>query len=393
MIIAKLFIPGRFEDAYIYMGRLILVTGDLSFRHYNLNQMVERLEGKNSRNVPAARYLFARNDWSSTEQFRLQMRDPDIAKAFIGAIYGLGEMVVLDNSVFPEGEQAIGLPIDALLDMTIYRRRVYVASDGGFFDMEVGWEETELPISQLRKRFDAPCYNISASYGTANVSCGDAGLRSFYDDFNTLEQNRARVLDDDPEQTATSSLRSGWFGNDLINYTGRSDATILHGVIQKLDRPEAGERKVITGLTGYQSDMDFLFQSLKRKYQLNRDEIDLVWNSTASLYVQTKKNNFYSADVQTGDDGEREVRYSKEFDGGIGRILAATMVRVGKKAALVAEAYDRVSILVEGKWQLVTEGQALTVRTFPGSKRYKNLIAITLNNGVMLASIFDEQTF
>ena len=393
MIIAKLFIPGRFEDAYIYMGRLILVTGNLTLRHYNLNEVIERLELKNSRNIPAARSLFARNDWLSTEQFRLQMRNPDIADAYVRAIRGLGEMIELDDLLSVEGEQEINLRMDALLDLTIYRRRVYLAADTGLFDMEIGWEENRLPISQRRKRFDAPCYNLSASYGTANASFGEAGLYSFYDDFNTLDWSAVNVQNRGAERTADVSLRSGWFGEDLINYTGRIDGAILHGDTRELDRPSAGERKVVTGLSANHSDMDFLFQGLKTKYNLERREVDFVWNSTATLYVQTKTNHFYSAGVQTGDDGERRVRFSKEYSGGIGRILAATMVRVGKNPALVAEAYDKVGILVGNKWQIVTEGQALTVRTFPGSKRYKNLIAITLNDGVMLASVFDEESY
>ena len=393
MIITKLFIPGRYEDAYIYMGRLILVTGDLSFRHHNLNDLIERLELKNSRNLPAARFLFARNDWFSTEQFRLQMRNPDIADAYVRAIHGLGEMVVLDNLTSAEGEQDLKIEMNALLDITVYRRRVYLAADTGFFDMEIEWENDELPISRRRKRLDTQCYSLSTSYGTANASCGDAGLFSFYDDFDTLNWSSSNVPYREPEKTADTSLRSGWFGEDLINYTGKTDATILHGQTHELDRPTAGERKVVTGLSKYRSDMDFLFQGLKLKYKLAREDVDFLWNSTATLYVQTKTNHFYSAGIKIGDDGERTLRFSKEFNGGIGRILAATMVRAGKSPALVAEAYDRVAVLVGGRWQIVTEGQALTVRTFPGSKRYKNLIAITLDDGVMLASIFDEQSY
>jgi hypothetical protein len=129
------------------------------------------------------------------------------------------------------------------------------------------------------------------------------------------------------------------------------------------------------------------------QYAIGRNDVDFIWNSSSTLYIQTKQSHFYSAGVRDNADGGRSLRFSKEFDSGVGRILGSAMVQSGNDWCLVAEGFERVAILVNGSWQPVVDDQAVSVRTFPGSKRYKNLIAITLNDGVMIASIFDENAY
>jgi hypothetical protein len=70
------------------------------------------------------------------------------------------------------------------------------------------------------------------------------------------------------------------------------------------------------------------------------------------------------------------------------RILSAQSFANG---SIVIEADDRVFLYSDNnQWQILLRGGAISVRTFPKSKWFQNLIAITTEEGVHLISAIDE---
>jgi len=74
MKIAKLFFPGIYEDAYVYMGRLFILTEQRTILVYDLDKLVNSLEQDSEKRVsgslPIPTYMFSRNDWLSSSQFK-----------------------------------------------------------------------------------------------------------------------------------------------------------------------------------------------------------------------------------------------------------------------------------------------------------------------------------
>src|SRR5271165_6854506 len=87
------------------------------------------------------------------------------------------------------------------------------------------------------------CVSTSAKYGTINASCGNEGLLSAIDDFESSGHARFPGL----ELTAEKSLRSSWLDHDVVNYAAVDSLTLL---VNAFEREKGFERegKVLTQL-------------------------------------------------------------------------------------------------------------------------------------------------
>ena len=84
MKIVSLRFPGNFEDAFLYMGRLITITENHTVCIYDMKNIVSKLqEDENLLDAPTL--LFFRNDLIAQEQFRNQLHDESGKAAFIKA--------------------------------------------------------------------------------------------------------------------------------------------------------------------------------------------------------------------------------------------------------------------------------------------------------------------
>src|SRR5271165_5687988 len=87
------------------------------------------------------------------------------------------------------------------------------------------------------------CVSTSAKYGTINASCGNEGLLSAIDDFESSGHARFPGL----ELTAEKSLRSSRLDHDVVNYAAVDSLTLL---VNAFEREKGFERegKVLTQL-------------------------------------------------------------------------------------------------------------------------------------------------
>ncbi|MGA7701930.1 MAG: hypothetical protein WCB27_20165, partial [Thermoguttaceae bacterium] len=78
----SIFIPGRFEDAFLYFGRLVALTENQSLRFYNMERLIESLEEEFPDAIPLLTWLFVRNDWLASGQFKSLMQSPELRRGF-----------------------------------------------------------------------------------------------------------------------------------------------------------------------------------------------------------------------------------------------------------------------------------------------------------------------
>ena len=83
------------------------------------------------------------------------------------------------------------------------------------------------------------------------------------------------------------------------------------------------------------------------------------------------------------EEGEpAEIRYTRSHPIKRAEILDMRSSRSG----IVVETETAILLFHEGEWHSVHQGEVLTVRTFSRSKRYKNLIVVTTEEGITLSS-------
>ncbi|MCI0529839.1 MAG: hypothetical protein L0Y56_20540 [Nitrospira sp.] len=165
MKVIKLFLPGRFEDSYVYMGRLLVLTENRTLRMYNLDRIVDFLEVQFSGSLPVPTLMFLRNDWLESSQFKSLMKNKGMARSFLAAFEKFPQpFVELDEKAFRSEEQDLNIPARVLLDMLIYNKRLYVGADTGFYHIDMNWNQDTVTLQgKVKKRHDARCVSTSQS--------------------------------------------------------------------------------------------------------------------------------------------------------------------------------------------------------------------------------------
>jgi hypothetical protein len=383
MKILKLFIPGDFEDAQLYMGHLLAFTTDRRLEMVELEPLTHDLDER----YPSWRGLltlaFARNDWLRTSQFHTLMSNDDFAVSVRRAL----ETYPTDGVSTDATETADELPGfsvegDVLLETLFYASRMYVGTDAGFYDFDVDWQTKD--VRRSRKRLDARCISASAEYGAVNASCEDDGLFTGYDEFGWGAAADGGEL----RHTAQRSLRTAWLRTDLVNYESLTHSSLLKGRTEEVDAADGGARrtrKVVTDLSVERESLDFLLEKVSQRKNIDLDEVQFVWNSSGAFFINTYDRGFFTVIWSRRDSQEKERVIVTEYPGVMGRVVSVHRSGVG----VVVERDFACHLFHKGSFIPLLETEVLSVRTFNSSKRYRNLVAATAEDGVYLIAMLD----
>lgn len=379
-MIAKLLIPGDFDDAFAYMGRLICLTCERTVRSFNLESCAEALDEVFASSAPAATYLFARNDWFRSGPFRAILSNSTIRQAFAQNLERFAAEISGAGDIFAaETEFGLDISVESIVDLQLYASRMYLGTSQGLFDLEVDWSDMR-PLGPPRHRHDARCLSILPGYGAIHSSCGTEGLFSAFGElvgWSTVDRKHHL------QQVAPASMRADWTHYDLVNYASNSEPTLFHTEHGKQRLSDRQTRHVVFGI-GRSSDVHTVFDELA-SHDVARDDVQYIFNSHNSFFINVFDGRFFSLGVKRGPEGAVRITAGKEQAVLGGRVLAATANSLG----LVIETDEKVMLLSGGEWKTLHEGPALSVRAFPASKRYRNMVTIVTEDGVWLCSGFD----
>lgn len=386
---ASLMLPGRYEDAFVYMGRIAVLTEARSLRLFDVDKIVEDIERRDPQRSPVATLMFSRNDWLSSAVFKTLTQNDDVASSLTSAFARFPRPNYEVGAGFLIYEENLGLPANIILDMNVYNGRIYVGSDKGLFHLDFDWRDGGISHSNgIKKRTDARCNSTSVGYGTVNASCEDDGLLTSLDDFGWAGEKHGLRM----RRVAEKSLRTNWLSSDLVNYSTATQPVLLRSKLEKVRKSsmtEEHERRVITEIGGRRTDLYYLFEALQSKFRFRMESIQFVYNSTSVFFVHTIEGNFYSVGVKRSSQSDPKLSFTKTYKGAGTRILSVNPTNLG----LVVEIDHRVLLFANQEWYPIIESEAISVRTFPRSRRFKNLVAITLEDGVLLVGLFDDSTF
>ncbi|MBG1243369.1 hypothetical protein [Nostoc sp. NZL] len=394
MRVVSLRFPGNFEDAFLYMGRLIAITENHSVRIYDMKNVVSKLqEDEILLDVPTL--LFFRNDLIDQEEFRDQLHDESGKAAFLKAIDKIeSKSIQIDADFIETVEWDLKIKADILLDLNIYNRRLYIGTNTGLYHFDIDWEsENTIPINEAQKRLEAKCIHTTAKFGTVNASCGSEGLFSFLDDFN-LGRNNNRKEKHIPEY----SLRNAWLNFDVVNYPTTTSPTLFSS-IQTKPRQELIESQknfekeslIVTDLEQSEFDFNNLVVNSNLNNKIDLKNIQFVYNSSKSLFISTYDGSFFTLGLQDNSSSSipRISYYNKYM--GLGSLVASIHTLGVKKAGIILEMDEQVLLFAHGKFIPIFNSEVISIRTFAGSKHYKNIVSLTTPNEILLIAIFDEE--
>src|SRR5208337_4629798 len=137
MKLARLFVPGRFVDAFVYMGRIAAITEERTLQLFDLDQIIQYVGERDPKISLVATLMFNRNDWMGSPVFRSLMQNDAVSKSILKAFdeFPQTRYELLPTNI-PPREKDLGLPDASVLDMNIYNSRLYLGTSIGLFHFD-----------------------------------------------------------------------------------------------------------------------------------------------------------------------------------------------------------------------------------------------------------------
>ena len=379
----RLFIPGQFDDVYLYMDHIVAITASKTYRFYNLTAIASHLESILPNNLSVPTFMFSRNDWIGSKSFKTLFTNVGVATAFQQALVSFpAPYVALDEPQFRLAEYDINIPdLRYVLDVTVYNQRLYLGTDKGLFHHDFEWSEPGVSVEKAEQRLDYKCYSANANYGSVNASCGTYGLHTVFDEFAWSGDISTGF-----HQTAKRSMRTSWAGSDLVNYSAARSVAFLHGESEQVTLPDSKRKaSIVTEFAEIEHAFDELFDLIRDQYEISKEEIQFIYNSNNWVFLNTFGGKLYSVRLGRSDDGRPTVKASTAAEGQSDRVVDATMSWLG----LVAETDEKVLLFRNGVWHSIVDTPVISARAFVRSKRYRHVIAVVTGEGILLCSVFD----
>lgn len=380
MYIKKIFIPGEFNDAYIYMYNLIVFTDDGFLFSVNIELLANYIEQISAYPINSvAQYIFSKGTW--IKEFPLVRPNSVALKEFKYSFLNFPDFVEIKSNIL---NPISNTKIKDILYTTVYNRRVYLGSESGVYHLDLDWRGKYIESNKkAKKRFDAMCIHIKAGSGAVNISCGDDGLITQFDDFNQFGNNFWRNHEQQYHDNKTKSIRTGWFQDNLINYTAQNEIDILK---VKRDKQMINSTPRTLAI-GFDNTSDEIFDI----HSMDKYKALYLYNTSRAFIMQTENKEIVYLDTYKSRDTDNiSVKQSFTYQSRLNeQIISIQPIN----DYFIMEYYDSVKLLARNSLVELVEGKALSIKTYPKAKLYKNLVTIVTEEGIYIISIIDENDF
>ena len=393
MKFASIRFPGKFEDAFLYMEKLITITENNSVCIYDMNKIVNKLQ-EDTNLMDAPNLLFSRNDLIEEDEFRKRVNNPNSKANFLKAVEQINcESIEVGTDYTETIQWDLNIKDDIVLDVNIYNRRLYISTNKGLYHIDIDWEsEKTTPIGSTIKRLDTKCVHTTAKFGTVNASCGSEGLFSFIDDFELGNKTTRKE-----RHIEEYSIRSSWFDKfDVVNYQTNIYPSFFNSLKLNINEQNnlneeknyENESFIIVDIEKITFNINELIISKNLSNRINLDDIQFIYNSSKSLFITTYDGNIFILKLVNNDSNfsiTNDYKYS-----GIGNLVSSIHTLGIKKAGIVIETDENILLFTGGKFVPIFNDEVISIRTFPNSKYYKNIISLTTSEEILLISVLDE---
>lgn len=377
-------------ESYIYSGHLFLILLNGRIAYSPISRIISKLidEYPNFENL--IRVSFQRNDYLTNRQAEVFFGIGEMKKSFIHLWEKASEemefKITLNDSDFIVIDEVPTMPV---LDLKMYAMRLYIGSKEGLYEINLNSDDRyNMEPTKPQKRFDAKVTCLNAKSGEIIISSNSNGLfhGTFLNSSNRLKVNEKSV--------SKKSIRTGWSGYDVINYDKQNDFEYYVNETEKIEEKptyskfdENTERRRITDFGSSKYDLS----TLLTHSTIEKKQINYCFNSSSSGFFFMKDGGFININLNKPKDKQlyfvsrnQALPTLKNGNANFLKPLSTSIVPEG----CVVEYFDKVVLYQNSRAKIIETSPAINVRTYPSSKRYRNLISVTKEREITIHSIF-----
>jgi hypothetical protein len=148
------------------------------------------------------------------------------------------------------------------------------------------------------------------------------------------------------------------------------------------------ERCIIVDIEKITFNINELIIGKNLSNRIDLNDIQFIYNSSKSLFITTYDGNIFTLKLEKNDSNFsiiNDYKYS-----GIGNLVSSIHTLGIKKAGIVIETDKNILLFTGGRFVPIFDDEVISIRTFPNSKYYKNIISLTTSEEILLFSVLDE---
>lgn len=383
-------IKAKAIDSYIYAGQLFLFMQDGRIMRCSYEKVINRLK-ENYPNLKSLITLaFLQNSYMHSEAAKIILGVKEVMDALHRVWDYASNTIdfVLDYKDIEQDCYMVGMvPTSPVLDVKMYNKHIFLGNKTGLY--EIMFDEIfGMNNPAMHKRFDAKVVHVDAKFETVVISAGREGLFT-----GNVPENRKTIVTE--KEVMKRSFRSAWSIYNIMNYEHPNEFTCL---VNDVERIPMGERKrkrfesqesyKILEVGKQQLSMDQLMKSVKERRKEKMNQVSYTFNSHQYGYFLKRNGKLLRMNIRSKQDDDfyyssviQEYPIEKSVKGE--KPISASILPNG----CVLEYYDKVVLYQEGKTFIIENEPTVTVRSFVNSYRYKNLVAVTKEDGCTFHSV------
>lgn len=395
MITQRIRLAGSFVEAFLYFDFLWLLNADGEIWAFDT---AAYLTDKVKSDPNAALMAFARNDRLPRNQHdRVEQAFQQHLTHSIGAQgLDLTEAEVQRFSRVFKGGRA---PAKSILDFRCYYGRGFIATDTSVLQLRM-LGRSDLQHVHLGGRgngalggdkvADFRCRQLRTNLGLISAAAGPNG--AWY---------ASGGLSDDPEwraafvKFAEKSNATEVMDGAMINVASADELSVFDTEIHPIESrsqyaaiedDQVRPAQEITKVLGDRSDVTTPLRSaLRRIQEADRRTFKRTFLSKSKVFAVDDKDQIHTLRLDQ-ENRLQPLTPSSRFPATPGRILSITFTANGKT---VAELDDEVCLLdfPRKRWETVFQGEVYSIRGYPGSRWYQNLLTCVGEDSVELTFV------
>ena len=387
----RIHIKGDFQDGYIYGGQLFLIENNGNINCVTLWDVISKNLNHDSDEYSFFKLVFSQNNWLLNEQGSTLLKINEFKESF-NKLWKRYSKIEYSFDLETNNQKLLHtLDTTPTLDFKIYGMRMFVGNRNGLYEAGFSIDDSNnVSLNEgISRVFDAKVTNLSAKSGSVMISSNYDGL--YHGQMIGIGE-RLKVKN---QSIYGKSFRSGWSGYDVVNYESQKNLNYLTSEFSRTEdrrylfKDEAETRKISIDVVGKEI---YGLNELLGNSKLNEDKIVFSFNSAAYCFFLLDNGNFEAFSFRK-DLRDSPVKLStKAFQLPKGITNKNKVLRpISSKNVpngCVIEYFDQV-ILIHNNERIVLENRpVISIKTYPGSIRYKNIITIFDGDGVAIHSMY-----
>lgn len=378
----------------MYAGYLFLVMANGRITYVSYHNVLHKLKNNYPQYANLIDLIFLHNEYSKSQAGKILLGIQEI-KNETKRLW-LKAAKEIDFSIdFTEIEpfcKEVGEWESMPLDIRMYAMRLFYGTKDGLYESCLNMEDKSYRLhpSIIDKVFDTKVIHLNAKNGSLIISADNDGLFGAQ-----LFEGNARTVVDEKEISSNRSIRTSWASVcDLMNYESTNSfeyirnrsATVTKQPEKRFRYGDNQEKKRIISFGETVFDMDSLLKAVDFK----KEDIEYCFNSSRTGFFILKDGRFLNVNFRN-ESGFAEVYFSsvstiqpklnkrKQSN----KVLSGHLVPDG----CVVEYFDRVMLYQKGKAYTLAEKQVNNVRTYIGSRNYRDIVSIISSDEVSFHSV------